>query len=128
DPGPATVVVDELDDPADRGAELLARVGRCRLERVDHDLPHLEHDAVVDGDDERVEVVEALVEVPGVQPRPLAPGPDPRPGAALGPEEVERRGDEQLPAHRTTLGRRDAGPAVGAVIRGQTSVWQRALP
>ncbi len=81
---------------AERRAGAAACASRTRRE--------LDHDPVVHGHDQRVEVVEALVEVARVEPGLLAHGADGRPGPALGAQQVEARVDQELTA---------VGPPIG---------------
>jgi flavin-dependent dehydrogenase len=82
----------------------------------------LDADAVVHGDDELVEVVEALVEVARVELRGRAHGAHRRPRPALGPEQLEGGVDQQRPALGATILGRHTGPS------GADSTWQRPLP
>ena len=95
-------------------------------------------DAVVDGHDERVEVGEALVEVPRVEAGRLAHRPHGRARPALGAEQLEGGVEEQAaalgppviggetgPASRGCGARRDLSTGV-TVTYGRS--WQRPLP
>src|SRR5690606_35805184 len=127
DPGPAAVLVDEGDDVVDRRPGLRPRVvGRGGVGLPDP-VGELADEAVVDGHRQRLEVLEALVEVAGVELRRLAHGADRGPGPADRAEQVEGGVEQQ----RAPLGAapvvRDAGPPGGAAAIGR-SCWQRPLP
>ena len=86
---------------------------------------------VVDGHEQRVAVGEALVEVPGVEPRPLAHRPHGRrrrrPRSRAGRRRRRRAGAPLGSLLGGTPGPATPAPAVGVGGRsGQ--VWQRALP
>ena len=115
--------------PLERGAHLGAGSVAGRRPRRGHDRGReLLDEPVVDGDDQRVEVVEALVEVAGVEPGARwHTRPHGRRRPALGAEQLEG-GVEQQGRGARPGGRRQGSPAQrlgrAAVSRG----WQRALP
>ena len=113
----AAVLVDELDGASDRRPQ----VGRGRKRDAE-----LVDDAVVDGDDQLVEILEALVEVARVQSRPLAHGPHGRAARPFGAEQLERGVDQERAPLSPPVGGRHPGPTGRRTERRDT--WQRPLP
>ena len=137
-PAPA-VVVDEPHRGLDRSPHLRRHVRRRRVEGGDERGAQLVERPVVDGDDERVEVVEALVEVARVQLGGVAHGSAPSsrtnppcPSSSKAASSSNRR----RPARRSSAGTPTHRPrrrcSSGADTAGQRTVWsdrwQRPLP
>ena len=96
--GAPPIVEDERHDGLHGRADLRRQVGRGIVEGADEVIAELVEQAVVDGDHERVEVVEALVEVARVEVVGRADGTHAGPRPALAGEQVEGGVEQQLDA------------------------------
>jgi hypothetical protein len=125
----AAVLVDERDDAVERGPRL--RAGLRILDGRDggDDLrAELFDEPVVDGEEQRVEVVEALVEVARVQAGGLAHGAHRGARPTLGAQQLEGDVEQQLSSFRATISRGQADPAGRVAARRGGRGWQRPLP
>ena len=83
---------------------------------------------VVDGHEQGVEILEALVEVPRVEPGLLAHRSDRGTGPALGAEQLERGVQQEGAALGTSVFSGEADPTGGVASGGGRRGWQRPLP
>ena len=110
-------------------AELGGRWSVLVRQKRDHqELDRLLDEVVVDGDEQRVEVLEALVEVAGVEAGLLADGADRRARPALGAEELQRCVEEEGAPLGPTVFSGEPDPPGGVARGGGGRGWQRPLP
>jgi hypothetical protein len=126
DPAPSGIAVDEGEDALEGGAHLAAGVLAGLGDGRQHGGAQLLDEAVVDAQQQLVEVRKGLVEVPRVEPGLLAHRPHRGAGPALGAQQLEACVEQK----GATLGAPILGvepdPAGGVAAAGGS--WQRSLP